>query len=113
MTDIERQQKAAADILKIANAHGLICIIWTLEDAEEALCQQLNNNNMALEKDEILNLAGELLDKYESQIEQQSIELGWHILKIGAEDVAEGLLDISNINKNDMIREANTLRSII
>ena len=112
MTDIERQQKAAADILKIANENGLVCIIWTLEDAEEALCQQLNNNNMALEKDEILNLAGELLDKYESQIEQQSIELGWHIMRIGAEDIVDGLLEISNINKNKMTQEANTLRSI-
>lgn len=113
MTDIERQQKAAADILKIANAHGLVCIIWTLEDAHEALSQELNKNNIGLEEEERLNLAGELLDKYESQIEQQSIELGWHILKIGAEDIAEGLLDTSNINKNEMIREANTLRSII
>lgn len=112
MTDIERQQKAAADILKIANAHGLICVIWTLEDALEALCQELDNNDTPLDEEEQLNLAGELLDKYESQIEQQSIELGWHILKIGAEDVVEGLLDINNINKNDMIREANTLRSI-
>lgn len=113
MNDIERQQKAAADILKIANEHGLVCIIWTLEDAHEALCQVLNNNGTALDEEERLNLAGELLDKYESQIEQQSIETGWHILRIGAEDIVEGLLDISNINKNEMIREANTLRNII
>lgn len=112
MNDIERQQKAAADILKIANEHGLVCIIWTLEDVDEALCQVLNNNDTPLDLEDRLNLAGELLDKYESQIEQQSIETGWHIIRIGAEDVVEGLLDINNINKNEMIREANTLRGI-
>lgn len=46
-------------------------------------------------------------------ISNVSDRTGWEIISCVAESLEEEVLDINNINEKEMLREANTLRSII
>lgn len=107
--NIEQQQKAVAEILKIASANGIVCICWTIEDAQEALSRHLDSG---LSDDETFQLSAELLDQYENQIEEQSIQTGWQVLEYGAQEIAAERLSAESLNKSSIERESNTLRGI-
>lgn len=74
---VKKQQDVATEILRMANAAGMACIVWTLEDTLEATRNELQRQGK--DDKDALYIAQEVLDD-SHRIEQDSIEFGWRII---------------------------------
>jgi hypothetical protein len=80
MEVIEKQQAAATEIIKIAAEAGLIVILWTAEDVAEKVEAELAKRGIAQTKEQIIDIACDVMDENENGIEEESISLGSDIL---------------------------------
>jgi riboflavin biosynthesis pyrimidine reductase len=83
---IDRQQKAATEIIRIAHEAGIAVIVWTAEDANEAINRAADRAGATLTDEEAFDLAVQLLEDTGS-IEEPSIEAGWDIINAFADDI--------------------------
>jgi hypothetical protein len=87
MMDIELQQAAATKIMRLANEAGLIAIVWTVEDAKEAIERAAEAQGFSLKEDDALVYGSQLIEQNEKYIEEVSIERGWGALHSAAYDI--------------------------
>ena len=80
MEVIEKQQAAATEIIKIAGEAGLIVILWTAEDVAEKVEAELAKRGISQTKEQIIDIACDVMDENENGIEEESISLGSDIL---------------------------------
>jgi biotin carboxylase len=89
---IANQQKVAADILRMAQAAGMVAIVWTVEDAKEALERAASERTITTEdnKHASADEAADFLNFAEDTLAEGSIAAGWGILENAANDWISG-----------------------
>lgn len=83
---IQKQQEVATQILQLAHKAGIAVIVWTVEDANEAINRAADRAGATLTDEEAFDLAVQLLEDTDS-IEEPSIEAGWDIINAFADDI--------------------------
>ena len=83
---IQKQQEVATEIIRMAHKARLAVIVWTVEDAKEAIERAAKRADVTLTDDEAFTYAEQLLEDADS-IEEPSIEAGWDIINAFADDI--------------------------
>lgn len=84
---IDKQQKAATEIIRIAHEAGITVIVWTVEDANEAINRAADRAGATLTDEQAFALAEQLLDENGDYIEEVCIERGWNAIHDVADDI--------------------------
>lgn len=84
---IQKQQEVATQILQLAHKARLAVIVWTVEDANEAINRAADRAGATLTDEQAFALAEQLLDENGDYIEEVCIERGWNAIHDVADDI--------------------------
>lgn len=87
---IKEQDGVAAEIMRLASTAGLRVIVWTANDAEQAVKEACRRLGVQESSVDIRSAAFDVMESVRF-LEDLSIERGWEILNEEAEEVVEDL----------------------
>lgn len=87
--DVE-QETAAAILLRLAEMTGVPTVVWTREEAREALVEEYRAKGVEVNAAQLDDEAGELIVAYSDLLVSDAIERGFSTLRDGARRNIEG-----------------------
>lgn len=93
--DVE-QETAAAILLRLAEMTGIPTVVWTREEAREALAEEYRAKNIEVDAAQLDDEAAELIVAYSDLLVSDAITRGFETLKSGARQNIEGKVKSSD-----------------